>query len=239
MAKDGRKIVVLLLVVVIMTIFITAILNLSLMGFFNVLFLQITGLNTGNQTGVVNFTQSGAAGIVLIDDAIDFGSGYYNTTCGTDYSILNSLLPFPTGENGPYAAPRCWINTTNFLRNPANKTADYHLLQNNGSSVVNITVLGNKNAKDFICGIGGTCTENKVNVTILVEENETASCSAGLQSSFALFSNDTANLTIGLCNRLSYANEKDELKVFYVVTLPSDISPGVKELLVTYQATAI
>ena len=201
--------------------------------------IKIIGYASSNQTGVVNFTQAGSAGIVLQDDLIEYGAGYYNETCGTDYSILDSSDPFNPGQVGAYAAPKCWINTSRFLRNSANLTGDFHMIENNGSTVLNISVISDRNAKDFVCGIGGSCLGDKANFSLLAFNNEPDSCSLGLQSTYLLMSNDTANLSVSVCDRFNYDNSKDSILIYYKTTVPADIPTGVKELIVTYQAIAL
>lgn len=248
MAKqDSTKLLAGLLVLAVVVSVAGIALNLALIKTVSVPGVQITGFDA-YETGTVNFTQAGSAGILLTDDAVAFGGGVYNSSCTTDTSILDSYAP--EGTSTHYASPQCWINTTGtdgtyygtYMRSPANASGlDYHILQNNGTTIVNVTVQPDKNAADFVCGIGGTCTSALANVDVKAEDNEAASCQAGsLQAAaYETLSTGSTNTSVGLCNRLEFDNSKDEIKVFYKVTIPSDIGAGLKTMTVTYTAVAI
>jgi hypothetical protein len=198
---------------------------------------------TSNQTGKVNFTQAGAAGIVLQDAGIAFGSGYFNTSCSTGYSILDSSSLFNAGENGAYAAPGCWINTSalDVEDEGVSPAQDYHWLQNNGSTILSISSLADKDGPDFICNRldGGVCTVASANLSVKAAANETSACSQGLNNTYQLMGADGINNTIPLCAMLHFADTKDDLKVYYKLSIPSDIPPGFKTMTITYTATAL
>jgi hypothetical protein len=249
MAKqDSTKLLAGLLVLAVVVSVAGIALNLALIKTVSVPGVQVTGFSTSNQTGTVNFTQAGSAGILLTDDSVAFGGGYFNSTCTEDVSVLDSYDP--EGTDGHYADPGCWINTTGtdgayygtYMRSPANASGlDYHVIQNNGTTIVNVTVQPDKNAVDFVCGIGGTCTPDNAQVDVKAENKEAVSCQDGsLQAAaYEKLSDETLNNSVGLCNRLEFDDAKDEIKVFYKVTIPSDIGAGMKTMTVTYMAVAI
>jgi len=198
---------------------------------------------TSNQTGQVNFTQAGSAGIILQDDGIAFGSGYFNTTCSQSYSVLDSSSLFNAGENGAYAAPGCWINTTDLdiEDEGVSPVQDYHWIENNGTTVVSISASSNKDGPDFICARldGGVCATAAANLSVKAAANETTACSQGLNTTYQLMGADGINNTIPLCAMLHFADTKDDMKVYYKLTIPSDISPGFRTMTITYIATTV
>ena len=250
MAKqDSTKLLAGLLVLAVVVSVAGIALNLALIKTVSVPGVQVTGFSTSNQTGTVNFTQAGSAGILLTDDSVAFGGGYYNSTCTTDTSVFDSFNP--EGDDGHYAEPGCWINTTGtegtfydtFMRAPADTSGrDFHVLQNNGTTIVNVTVQADKNAEDFVCGIGGTCTGSSANVSVKAENNGTLACQTNdgnLQADYITLSTDALNSSISLCDRMEFDDAKDQINVYYKVKIPSDIGAGLKTMTVTYTAIAI
>jgi hypothetical protein len=198
---------------------------------------------TSNQTGKVNFTQAGSAGIILQDDGIAFGSGYFNTTCSQSYSVLDSASLFNAGQNGAYASPGCWINTTalNVYDEGVDSAQDYHWIENNGTTIVSISASADKDGPDFICGRleGGVCVTASANFSVKAAANETSACSQGLNSTYQPMGADGINNTVPLCAMLHFADTKDDLKIYYKISIPSDIMPGFKTMAITYIATAL
>ena len=198
---------------------------------------------TSNQTGKVNFTQAGSAGIILQDDGIAFGSGYFNTTCSQSYSVLDSASLFNAGQNGAYASPGCWINTTalNVYDEGVDSAQDYHWIENNGTTIVSISASADKDGPDFICGRleGGVCVTASANFSVKAAANETSACGQGLNSTYQPMGADGINNTVPLCAMLHFADTKDDLKIYYKISIPSDIMPGFKTMAITYIATAL
>ena len=118
-------------------------------------------------------------------------------------------------------------------------TSSAHVIRNNGTAVVNISGIADHNAKDFMCGVGGTCTGALANVTVTSFDNETDACDSGLASTAELMTDETNNNTIGFCDRLNYDTSKDEIKVYYTISIPADVPTGAKTMTITYTAEAV
>jgi len=218
--------VILLLMIVVATVAVSV--NL-------IVLTNLTHAPTGQAVDLafVNFTQAGAAAVLMLDDSIGMGGGFFNSTCDQEFSILNSENPYNSGDSAA-AAPRCWINTTALPRQTG-VTSDFHVLQNNGTTPLNISAVADRNGRDFACGFGGSCTVSAANFSISARNNESDSCIVGLDTSFQLMADASNNLTVGLCDRLDFADDSDELLFFYILTIPDDVSPGLKEMTITYE----
>jgi len=208
----------------------------------------ITGFAT--ETGTAQFQQNGSASILLSDPGIAIGAGFFNsnttnTTCSSrGYSVLESN---DSANPDPRLSPNanllvtssCWFNQSAFL--PSFPNPDFHRLQNNGTVVLNLTAQGDKNARDFICGIGATCNSSFAQVQLLSKDKggEAGSCSVGLTGGYENLSSGTStNATIGLCDMLSFDDQIDELEVTVNISVPSNAPNGNKTLTITYTAIA-
>lgn len=194
-----------------------------------VLLHPVTG---ATDSGEANFTQGGAAGITLVDTNVSFGTGYFNSTCTQDYSVLDSETP----SVNPSPSPNCWVNLSDYPLTP-----DYHRLRNTGTTPArNLTVLGDKSASDFYCGMGVTCTTDPTTSRVEVKATnaESGSCATNLQSTYTTLSQDTSNVSVTLCRNFLFKDTKDELNTYYNLTVPSGTSAGLKSLTVTYEVTA-
>lgn len=194
-----------------------------------VLLYPVTG---ATDSGEANFTQGGAAGITLVDANVSFGTGYFNSTCTQDYSVLDSETP----SVDPNPAPNCWVNLSGYPLTP-----DYHRLRNTGTSPArNLTVLGDKSAGDFYCGVGVTCATDPTTSRVEVKATnaEAGSCTTSLQSTYTTLSQDTSNVSVTLCRNFLFKDTKDELNTYYNLTVPSGTPAGLKQLTVTYEVTS-
>src|SRR3989344_508173 len=177
--------------------------------FFGNMYFPYTGMVT--DTGTVSVTSAGAAGISITDPDIAFGSGYYNATCTTGYAVLDSNLTYSDGSVGTvYAAahPYCWINTSAILNG---EIRDPHTIENNGSSIVNVSAIANLHAEDFLCG--GNCPfTNFALVEYFSVNNEINSCT-GATSGYEAGMTFNTNVTIGICDRLDSQDSMDAVNV--------------------------
>ena len=229
-------------VFLLMTVFLFALggvfLNYTLFDGFSIPGLSFTGKVTG--TGTATVTQSGAAGITIVDSSVAFGSGYYNATCTTNYATLDSNLTYGDGGAGSVygsATPYCWVNTTAILGGTGR---DAHSLQNNGSVIVNVSAIANLHGEDWLCG--GNCPfTSSAGMQLLSYDNEAASCAdiSNLTSGYATATSANSNVTVGICDRLGYVDSNDTLNVYVNATIPKDATSGAKTLTITYEALAL
>ncbi|MFH1456058.1 MAG: hypothetical protein ABIF40_03855 [archaeon] len=173
----------------------------------------------------ITLTQAGSAGITLPVSVLGFGSGYYNASCTVDYSELDSF-----SKNSA-----CWINTTDFLA-----TDTYHVIENSGSSVLNITADTDKfNAENLFCS-GVTCPgTTSAEIAIQSQQNETGSCNTALTTPYEKILDDTKEYPTGLCDELNFQDSKDTIRVYYRFRVPIDAHAGAKTLTVTYEGIAV
>ena len=189
-------------------------------------------------TSTVTVTQSGTAGIILTDSAIAFGSGYYNATCTTGYSTLDSNLTYGNGTLPSIlgaAAPYCWVNTTATLVS----ARDSHTLQNNGSVKVNVSASSNQlDAETFFCGASRCPLTAIAEVSLLSNQSEVSSCSTTLTGGYEDILTQNTNATVGLCDALDFQDTSDTILVFVNMTVPRDATASAKTLTITYEALA-
>ena len=216
------------------------VLNYVLLSSVEVPVVSIAGRVT-DSTSTVTLTQSGAAGIVMDDSAIAYGSGYYNSSCTSGFSQLDSNKTHGAvgGANDNRIDPMCWINTTQLLTSGADK----HTIQNNGSVKVNVSAYGDQlDGETLFCGAASAAgcpfTAN-ARVRLLSQNNEASSCTATLTSGFENFIADDGNTTTGLCDALDFQDNADTIDVYTKFTVPKDATASAKTLTITYQALAI
>ena len=210
------------------------------------------GVLTGavTQSGTASLTVQGTADIIMRDNNVSFIPGYYNASCGTDFAWLDTYND--THENNL----TCWINSSDSVgvvpywgpRNQSAARLDQHVLENNGSTLVNIsTSTGNPNATNFVCRpITGTanntpqCPFNNslARVQINASNNETNACFSGLQSTNITLLSSTAETNVTLCSDLDYADTADAMNVYFEVKIPKDAGQGAHVMTITYIATA-
>ena len=221
--EKKRVVQSIIFLVLLMSIFSVG-MNLYLLKYFHI----PEGSSTGQVTssGTITLTQAGSSGLSLSDDAIAFGSGYYNSSlCSLGYALLNSNT-----------STACWTNTTAALQ-----SEDVHLLSNSGTVLVNLTVssVNLTDAEELYCGSASGCTSSATSgVLVQSTNNESDSC-LSLTSNFENITLFNSNATVGLCNALSYVDNNDTIQVYVLLHIPSDSTTGNKTLYLNYEAVAL
>jgi len=210
------------------------VLNLALLGAGSTL----TGMATG--TADVNFTLTGAVGVTLATDSINFGDGYYNSSCTQQYMSFHSGL----NETGLYspdnisilgAEPFCWINETRFLQG-GNVS---HNLTNSGTTIANLSVIGSFSGGDLFCGQGESCVgEADSKIEIMAMENEVGACDSNRADAYVTMGTQTANDTVTLCDQFDFSSDQNELYTAFNFTVPKGASSETKNYIVTYEVLA-
>jgi hypothetical protein len=230
---DHKTILVPLLVLAIVVSVGGIALNVALVKSVKVPVLAFTGKVT--ETGTVNLTGAGLAGLSISDAAIAVGSGYVNATCTGDVAILQSGIGDTVSD--PHVEPFCWINTTAYF----GTAADIHRIINNGTLVVNISAIGSTHAQDLFCGVGSSCLNSSLAQISLIADQvtEPSSCDAGITPAAGeVIGNNANNLTVGLCDLLHYGDNSDQIDISVNMTVPVGMSSGAKTYTITYQAVA-
>jgi hypothetical protein len=174
---------------------------------------EITGKSVSS--GIITLTKVGSAGIQMTDENIAFGSGYVQ---GCEYAVVNSNL-----------SSSCWVNVSEFVE-------DYHLLVNNGSSLLNVTasVVGLNDAEEFFCG---DClyTDN-ARILVYSVNAESGSCRGLTNSAESVATYNSVN-SVGVCDYFDFADASDSVKVYIEFYVPKDTSVGSKSFLISYEAS--
>jgi hypothetical protein len=209
----------------------------------NYLFLEGGNIFTGKATdlGFANVTIASSAGI-QVTGGIVIGSGYFNATCNSTASNIDSNHTYDGNylnltlwnATNPAIFPYCWINTSAIFSGGLNNFT----LINNGSALINVSVIGNYDGEDWMCGGSCSLTENAA-AGILSYNSEGSSCGTGLTSSYESLNGADANNTVGLCDSLDYVDTSDSIKVYMNITIPKDATSGVHNLNLTFQGIAV
>ena len=180
--------------------------------------LSTTGFVT--DTGTANLSVSTLTSIKFAIDAVDFGTGYVNTSLPTDRCILTI--------NATSAIAR--IGCENF--NSVNAAGgDTFIIENDGNRFLNVSLNSSDNADDLVGGTGGT---NSFMWTI--DNNESSSC-AGTLPLGAWTEIDKVNTIV--CSNLSFTTASDSLRVGINITIPDNSNTGVTSATLTATGAAI
>jgi hypothetical protein len=189
---------------------------------------SLTGAAT-SETGTTAVNIQGAASLSVTDTTITFVTGYYNTSCTSNYATVYS-----NGTTG-----ECWLNATGVEPNYTNHI-DHHVIQNNGTLQANLSLdTDNNNASDYFCA-GGCATTKAALATVnfSVFNNEAGSCDAGKAGDDTNLLNDSVEKPNDICTAFDFQDASDELNLSYVYTVPYDAPSGTKTLTITYTAVA-
>lgn len=238
---SNKTIVVLLAIALIITVAGTVVSVTKLSGLQTKYTLLSGAATTG--TGTSSITVQGYASIAINDATVTFPTGYYNASCTYGYARLNTnSTNASSGENF------CWLNGSNIepwngsLVMSANMTPDYHRIENNGSTVINVTLETNEtNASRYLCGAGRCASSTNggnASVTITVYQEESGSCGSGLLAGNTTILSNSSETNVTICQDLNYENSADALNMTYMYSIPKDVDQGVKSLTITFTATA-
>ncbi|MEM2874317.1 MAG: hypothetical protein QW063_02655, partial [Candidatus Nanoarchaeia archaeon] len=170
------------------------------------------GGNGTNGTGNINVTIGESLSITLIDNLVDFGTGY--VTSGYVYADIDSNST-DTGN---------WTSTANGADGWPSNT-DYMTLENNGNVDANVNISAGSTAATFI---GGTNPAQ----WYAAKNNETGSCEGTLQSTYtSLLTTQTV-----LCTDLQTESTNDAIDIMFKLRIPSDATPTAKSNTITFTA---
>ncbi len=141
---------------------------------------------------------------------IDWGTGWVNTTGGATTCTLYTTTDPQTGCAG--------------FNDATNNASLVHplVLENVGTTVVNVTLRASANASTLI---GGT----NPSIQWMVTANETGSCSSYPVNTWT----EVSTTDTDVCYNLNYTDNKDSFKVDLKITIPYDSSTGQKTLTLT------
>ncbi|MBT3298089.1 hypothetical protein HN385_04135 [archaeon] len=192
---------------------------------------MLTGAVTSqaNGTGTAELEILANVGLNVDDAAINLGSGYVN---GSNSSAIVDSMNF-------FNSASTWLNSTG---QSVSGLADYHLVNNTGSTPINITVQMNSHvdAEDWLCGASGaTCPGDNADVRVRIQ-NAGTSCldiQAGTYEANVFVTNVNKN-TVLLCGNMKPIDGQDTFEVYYKVEIPQEAPTGSKEASFLYTAEA-
>ena len=171
----------------------------------------ITGYATDSETGTAQFTVAALTQITLDDSTVNFGTCTLNSSADSTYdSNASNGNSLETGDSGTCGGT----------------FPDRMHLENTGNKFVNLTIKANISATNYIDASGNAGSFYYVGIN-----DESNSCNATLQSTFANFT--AANTNYPLCANFTPINTADEMYIAFRVKLPPDTQEGVKSALIT------
>ncbi|MBI4981004.1 hypothetical protein HZC30_05620 [Candidatus Woesearchaeota archaeon] len=242
MEDVSNKTIVALLAIALVVTVVGTIVSVSKLGDMGGKYAVLSGAAV-TDTGTTTLNLAGSVSIQMVDNAINFGNGYYNASCTGGYSDLNTTVTsISTGTPGTKSGTMtsyCWINTTAF------GTYDAHHILNNGTTTFSLNIsTTTTDAEAFLCGGSGSCPSSaaRVKTQFYSTEGGLATCSSGVNNSLVDFlTYDGAGdfPVYQLCGVYNFGDDRDESVVDYKLIVPFDAPSGAKTLTTTYTATGI
>jgi hypothetical protein len=173
---------------------------------------EITGKAGSSGIGRVNFTVASSVSITLTNNAIDFGTGYVNSSkCATN-ATLNAGQSY-NDSDGPINT--CWIQTVG----SAQPTS--FLIENDGNVNIILKVTG-PDQRNFLNYTGSYPN----NLTWRARNSEPGACAGGTGTFQQLYTSFNG-VQKDACTNMTYQpSGNDELAIDIQLIIPSDIKPG-------------
>lgn len=181
---------------------------------------------TGIAVGLTNVSITGAPAIEMVRNATDFGSSDLGGAIRTIDSQQDNFGNFTDGTEG---------NNTNYGDcNDVTVNCSYPFVVNNTGNVdieINISSTNDPHEAGFLGHTSGLAWFKGKN-------NESGACTdySGFgEGSWVALNNSPDDRQA--CGVLQFEDGQDELRIHFRLTLPSDITPGPKDNVITIQAT--
>ncbi|MFH2020469.1 MAG: hypothetical protein ABIJ34_03585 [archaeon] len=173
--------------------------------------------------GTVQLSVASEVGIILLNDTVDFGSGYVNDSCPiANGQVLNATLIAGATYNDSRDKD-CWTGST---------TPTALHVENIGNNNLILKVLGPTNDSFFALSGVAYAKGKPHSLMFKARDYETDACDGGtgsIQSTWTDFGG--TNKTI--CLNFTSSSTRDEMAIDFQVVIPVDLDPG------TYQNTSI
>lgn len=183
--------------------------------------LNMTGLVTYNTTGNASVSITTQTQLNFVIASLSFGSGSVNGSGGYNCTMYINKT---TSPNITQIGGCVGFNTTNL--------GGVLTLQNDGNTVINVTLNFTANATDFIGG--GGAPNPAPQFMFSAANNESASCTTLYDTSWT---NVVESTPTTICEGLNYADVSDSLAVGLFVVIPSNTPQGSKTVTITAQGT--
>jgi len=168
---------------------------------------KLTGYATYNDTGKAQVIISSSTVLRFIVNTIDFGTGSVNSTGYTNCTL------YVNGSSGTS------INRTAGCINFNTTAGGPLVLENDGTTYINVTINASTNAAEFI---NGTSPQFQYQI----QENETGSCLSGAAAT--TWTDVVKGTVTQICGNMSYIDANDTLRMGILVTIPADAPPGTR-----------
>ncbi len=190
--------------------------------------LSLYKLNNVSSSGYFTYNDTGTASVQVSQSVIlryaistvSFGSGSVNSSGGFNNCILSI--------NGSSTINK--VGCEGFNDNSAN--ADAFILENAGTSFLNVTLNFSQDAASFI---GGNTTLRFFKYA--VSNNESSSCVGAITNGG--WTEVAENSSVSACTNLSWSDTTDTLRVGINISIPNDAASGIRTVSILAQGTGI
>ena len=165
--------------------------------------------------GEVQLEVSDTVSIILLNDTIDFGSGYVNDSCGgggATYAVLNAGATYNDTDGDD-----CWT---------ASETPTSIHIENDGNLNVTLKVYGPTNLSFFTTGGAPYGESNPYGIEFRARDYEAGSCDTSTGGTFQQTWLNFGGQNQTICDDFQHSST-DELAIDVRVVIPSDLGSGV------------
>jgi len=181
-------------------------------------YVQITGRAT-TDTGTAAVSVSESVSITLIQDSVNFGTGWVDTSIAACDGAGDIIYLSTLGQNNK----SCFTDGS-----PVIPPSNTFVVENDGTVNVSVHISGDSNLTLFSTGSAQSTYEYKWNAT----DNESTSCGSALQTSEKNFDENAS-----ACDQLYWDNNNDRIKVDVYVKFPYNIGPAnYQDSTISFQA---
>ncbi len=187
-----------------------------------------TGFATASQSGTASINLSTDIAFVLNTDTLNWGSGIVNQTNPNCEIVTLTTVGTTSATLNPN---NCWINSSG--SSGAIVEQDDFLLENTGTSSVNVSINGTNSTNFFGFGTGASTNFMWRGGTVTGEEDACGTSGSGLTTSWTEFDDETTYDVV--CGNLGYDNANDEIKIEINMTFNrSEVTSGQKTAYVYF-----
>ncbi len=194
--------------------------------------VTILGAAVNTTSGTANVTIQSVTQITLVNNTVDFGTGFVNASDNACILESNSSSKF-NSTNGTGSVPCQGFNA------PA--VSQYFVIENNGNINVTLTINGTfATARNFLCNstvVGQNCTLFTPEYKFATADHETGSCDdvGFVGTSFTRHLN-TSPQTV--CTNFDFSASSNALRVPVRLAIPRDSIQGARTDSVLFTATS-
>jgi hypothetical protein len=182
---------------------------------------MMTGYATSNDTGLASIDVSQSVILRFAINSTDFGAGSINSSGG--YTSCNLMI------NGSRTIYQYGCNGFNENNTGGN---DAFILENAGTSYLNVTINITGNASTFIGG-----NKSVSSMRYAVSLNESNSCPGTLYDT-AWTEVTVPNASKVICSNMSWQGDRNTIRIGLNITIPADAFSGARSITLIAQGTS-